>query len=184
MYKRLFILIEGSDDGRFFNRIIKPVFQTKYNHVDLWEHAEKSPKSTRQFIDSINSMSSGYLVADYIFVTDINAAPCITYRKQAKQDKFNNVDKDKIIVVIKEIESWYLAGLDDVCSRKYGIRHCRTTDTITKEQFNNLIPKRFEASRIVFLQEILKYFQIEVAKQKNESFRYFIEDFIKKYVSG
>lgn len=184
MYRRLFILIEGPDDGRFFDRIIKPVFQTKYNHVDLWEHAEKSPKSTRQFIDSINSMSCGNFVADYIFVTDINAAPCITYRKQAKQDKFNNIDKDKIIVVIKEIESWYLAGLDDVCSRKCGIHHCRTTDTITKEQFNDLIPKRFGASRIDFCQEILKYFNLAIAKQKNESFRYFLEDFFEKYASG
>lgn len=175
MYRRLFILVEGQDDGRFFRRIIKPIFGGKYDFVNLWESAQKSPKSTRRFVDSINAMSSDYLVADYIFATDINDAPCITHRKQAKQDKINNIDKDKIIVVIKEIESWYLAGLDDMCSKKCRIPLCNTTDHITKKQFNNLIPKKFQSSRIDFLQEILKYFQVEIAKQKNKSFRYFLD---------
>lgn len=179
MYKRLFILIEGPDDGNFFHRIIKPIFEQTYDHVQLWEHADKSPKSTRSFISNISAMS-----ADYIFITDINDAPCITFRKQAKQSKLKNLDQDKIIVVIKEIESWYLAGLDDACSKKCGIRPCNTTDTIIKEQFNNMTPRKFNSSRVDFLQEILKYFQVETAKQKNESFRYFLEDFFEKYASG
>jgi len=185
MYKSFFIFVEGQDDGGFFRRIIKPLFEEKYDyHVGIWEHAQKSPKVTRTFINNIKAMSSDYLVADYVYVTDFNDAPCITFRKQAKQRKLNNIDKGKIIVVIKEIEGWYLAGLDDVCSKKCKIPPYNLTDDITKEQFNSLIPKKFQPSRIAFLQEILKYFRIEVAKQKNESFRYFIEDFIKKYVSG
>lgn len=175
MYKRLFILIEGSDDGNFFYRIIKPIFEQKYDDVYLWPHAKKTPKSTRSFIDNINAMSSNSLLAHYIFVTDFNDAPCITFRKQAKQDKLKNIDKGKIIVVIKEIEGWYLAGLDEACSKKCRIPPCNTTNHITKEQFNSMIPKKFESSRIVFLQEILKYFQVETAKQKNKSFRYFLE---------
>lgn len=177
MYRRLFILIEGPDDGGFFRRIIKPIFEYRYDYVDILEHAQKPPKITKNFIDNINSMSSDELVADYIFVTDINDAPCITFRKQAKQSKLKNLDQGKIIVVIKEIESWYLAGLDNTCSKKCGIRPCNSTDAIIKEQFDNMTPKKFSSSRIDFLQEILKYFQVEIARQKNKSFRYFLEKY-------
>ena len=184
MYRTLTIFIEGSDDGRFFGRIIKPIFEGKYDHVGIWEYAQKFPRKTRSYINNINAMSSGNIVADYIYVTDFNDAPCFTYRKQAKQSKLPNLDKEKIIVARKEIEGWYLAGLDETCSKKCGIIHCQSTDTITKEQFNNLIPKKFESSRIDFCQEIIKYFNLEIAKRKNESFRYFLEDFLKNYIFG
>jgi hypothetical protein len=49
-----------------------------------------------------------------------------------------------------------------------------STEDISKKQFNNLIPKGFD-SRIDFMLEILKYFSIKIAKQKNKSFRYFLQ---------
>ena len=178
MYRRLFILIEGPDDGGFFRRIIKPIFEYRYDYVDIFEHAQKPYKITKNFIDNINSMASDEIMADYIFVTDIDDAPCITFRKQVKQNKLENLDKDKILVVIKEIESWYLAGLDSECCKKLRISSPNNTNDIAKEQFNRLIPKKFEESRIDFLQEILKYFQVEIAKQKNASFRYLLEKYV------
>lgn len=87
-----------------------------------------------------------------------------------------NIENDKIIVVIKEIESWYLAGLDDEEYKRFEMHTLSNTDDITKEQFNDLIPKKFD-SRIDFLLEILKSFSIEIAKQKNKSFRYFSEKY-------
>ncbi len=175
MYKRLYILIEGPDDGNFFNGVVKPLFESKYDWVDIVPQAQNPPKITRKFIDCINSMSSANLVADYILVTDINDAPCITFRKQKKRNKLRNIDDNKIMVIIKEIEGWYLAGLDDASCKKCRIPAHHTTDDITKEQFNALIPKKFGGSRIDFLQEILKYFQEEIAKYKNNSFKYFTE---------
>jgi hypothetical protein len=74
--------------------------------------------------------------------------------------------------VIKEIESWYLAGLTDESIQKFKIRSFKTTDDITKEKFDNSIPKKFD-SRIDFMLEILRYFSIEIANQKNKSFKYF-----------
>jgi len=35
-------------------------------------------------------------------------------------------------------------------------------------------------SRIVFMQEILKHFDVEVAKKRNASFRYFMHRWIEK----
>ena len=111
--------------------------------------------------------------ADYIFARDFNDAPCITAKKEKITSKFNQITEDKIIVVVKEIESWYLAGLDDKSLKKIGIRkRIRTTDNITKEKFNQLIPKNM--LRTDFMQEILKYFDVEIAKERNGSFGYFL----------
>lgn len=169
-YSLLFILIEGDDDERFFQRIIKPKLEEKYNTVKLWKYAEKRNEKIDNFLKSIMSMK-----ADYIFIGDINKEPCITSKKQKIQkNKIKNIDNDRITVIIKEIESWYLAGLSIINSKKLGIPFFDTTDSIDKEKFNDLIPKKFD-SRIDFMLEILKYFSIEMAKQKNKSFSYFFE---------
>jgi len=75
--------------------------------------------------------------------------------------------------VVKEIESWYLAGLDDDASSFLGLPAFSATDTVTKEDFNELIPEKFD-SRIDFMMEMLKYFLPGVAVGKNRSFAYFI----------
>ena len=166
-YKRLFIWVEGDDDIRFFDRIIKPVFEKKYNFVEVRACAQLKKKKIANFIKSIKAMK-----ADYIYVADINNSPCITAKKQ----KIKNIEQNRIIIVIKEIESWYLAGLSSEDSEKFKIRPFKTTDNVNKEAFDKLRPKSFD-SRLDFMLEILKYFSIEIAKEQNQSFKYFI----KKY---
>ena len=39
-YKRLFILIEGDDDERFFEKIINPLLDKKYNSITLWKYGD------------------------------------------------------------------------------------------------------------------------------------------------
>jgi hypothetical protein len=169
-YKRLFIFVEGDDDDRFFQRIIKPKCEEKYDSVTLWKYAQVKDRKCDNFIKSVKAMN-----ADYICAVDINHAPCVTGRKQEIQDKFKNIDEDKIIVIIKEIESWYLAGLDKGSLKNLGITGSfETTDDVAKEQFNGLIPKKFD-SRIDFMLELLKGFSIEIAKQKNKTLQYFFE---------
>jgi hypothetical protein len=169
-YKLLFFLVEGDDDERFFQKIIKPKFEEKYNTV-IWKYAQEKNTKVDNFLKSIKAMG-----AKYIFVVDINSAPCVTSKKQEIQNKFKNIDIDRIIVVIKEIEGWYLAGLDAKSSKELNIRSYETTDDISKEQFNDLMSKKFD-SRTDFMAEILKRYSIETAKQKNKSFKYFIEKY-------
>ena len=171
-YKRLFIWVEGEDDVRFFNKVIKPILDKKYNWVEVIAYARMAKKEIDGFLRSIKAMK-----AEYIYVTDINDAPCITAKKQQIQSQLKNIAKDKIIVVKKEIESWYLAGVGDVESEKLKIRNFRNTDSISKECFDNLIPKGFD-SKIDFMLEILKCFSIKIARQKNKSFRYFTNNYI------
>ena len=77
-----------------------------------------------------------------------------------------------------EIESWYLALLDDNACRRFKIRPGKIKNTahITKEQFDALIPKKFD-SRVDFMVEILECASIESAKQRNTSFKYFIDKY-------
>jgi hypothetical protein len=170
-YKRLFILVEGEDDERFINAIAKEIFKEKYDLVMPWKYSKQKNEKINDFLISIKSMN-----ADYIYIADINQSPCITAKKNSITTQLQNIAGDRIIIAIKEIESWYLAGVTkDFCSQ-HRIKQFENTDTITKEQFNSLMPKEFN-SRIDFMSEILKHFSINKAKKKNTSFRYFLEKY-------
>jgi hypothetical protein len=174
-YRRLYILVEGNDDERFIERIIKPGLGKRYHSVQLYRYAEQTPQKIDNFIKSIVAMKAHYMI-----LTDIDHSPCVTHRKKLlKTKKIKNrlVGDDRIIVVIKEIESWYLAGLDQAALKKLGISYRdKGTNTLTKEQFDRLISAKY-ISRIDFMQEILENFRMETAKQNNKSFSYFISKF-------
>ncbi len=171
-YKQLFIWVEGPDDVRFFEQIIKPIFDKSYDWVVVRAYAKKQSKYITRFVKSIKAMP-----ADYIFVADINLAPCITDKKQRLQKTFKNIKAERTVIVVKEIESWYLVGLNEVNSKKLGLPPFDVTDNVEKEKFNQLIPKKFD-SRVDFMLEILKHFSTATAKQKNNSFKYFVEKYI------
>lgn len=175
VYKRLYVLIEGNDDERFVNRIVKPIIANNYDHVGTYKYAKKSKKIIVRFINNISSMG-----ADFICLGDINDSPCITAKKQRiQEDKIGDVDDDRIIVIIREIESWYLAGLDDTRCKKLRIRTYNATDDINKEEFEVLISRNKSGSRISCMLEILGNFDITVAKQKNNSFAYFHRNYLQ-----
>jgi hypothetical protein len=167
VYKQLFIFLEGDNDERFFNRIVKPRFEVKYDEIKTIKYSQMKIQKIISFINSIKSMQ-----ADYIFVTDINQSPCVSAKKNALKSKFNSLDEDKIIVVIKEIESWYLAGLDEITCKNLKIKHLKDTNHVTKQQFHNLISET-NYTELEFRLSILEHFSIETAKRKNNSFNYF-----------
>jgi len=163
----LYIFVEGNDDERFFKSIIENKLKEKYGWVAFYKYANSNKEKVNKFLKVLKTNG-----IDYIFTADINTSPCVSAKKDLIKSRYKEVDYDKIIVVIKEIESWYLAGLDENACKDLEIKNFITTDNITKEQFNSLIPKKF-FSRIDFMKEILKKFSVEVARTKNKSFRYF-----------
>ena len=167
-YKMLFILIEGNDDEYFFDRAIKPLLAETYESILLWQYAQKPPEKIRQLVRSIKRMK-----ADYIFVGDIDDLPCVMAKKEQILAKKLNVDDEKIMIVVKEIESWYLAGLNDKNAQDLTRTTFVTTDALTKENFNSLMYPAFD-SRVDFMQEILNRFSVGEAENRNVSFRYFI----------
>jgi hypothetical protein len=169
MNKRIFILVEGEDDVRFFGRIIKPLFASRYDSVEIFPYASIKREKVNNFLKSVRIMKN-----DYIFVADIDRERSVKNKKQILYYHFSNIERGSIVVVIKEIESWYYAGLTNESARSLDVPVLAVTDDLTKEDFNNLIPRKFD-SRIDFMFEILKYFSADAARLKNHSFGYFIQ---------
>ncbi|MBT9174945.1 MAG: hypothetical protein DDT22_00611 [candidate division WS2 bacterium] len=82
-YRRLFILVEGEDDIRFFEKIIAPKQRENYNLVQTIRYAVTKKEKIDNFLKSIKVMG-----ADYIYVIDINNSPCVSAKKQETQNKW------------------------------------------------------------------------------------------------
>lgn len=163
----LFILVEGDDDERFFQNVVNPSLEKRYQEVKIVKYAADSPKTIRKYIQSFLSSST-----DYLLIADINSTPCVRQKKKKIREKISTlIDRGKIIIVKREIESWYAAGMNPIKNRKYKMQRIFPTDTLTKERFDSFIPKHM--SRIEFFQEILEDYDKNTGKQKNTSLRYF-----------
>ena len=169
MKKRLYIFVEGEDDVRFFGRIIKPLFIPRYDFVEILPYASIKRVKVNNFLISLAEMKN-----DYIFVADIDTERSVRDKKQILYHWYSNISGSNIVIVIMEIESWYYAGLPDEVLRKLGLPTLLSTDGLTKEDFNALIPPPFD-SRIDFMFEILKSFSPVIAARHNQSFRFFFE---------
>ena len=130
----------------------------------------------RNYFASIDSMTTSDLSAHYIYLEDLDSAASIAVKKADIVARFPGIRQENIVIVENEIEAWYLAGLQRESCERLGIPHLSSTDGVTKEQFNGLIPTRFR-SRTDFMLEVLKLFSIPTAVSKNRSFRYFSQKF-------
>ena len=176
MVYRMNIFIEGDDDLDFFDKILKPYFNSKFR-ISYIKY-QKMKIHSRSHIISICEKRN----QEYYFFRDIDNAPCVTEKKNTimKEIKGCNgqIDLNRIIIVIKRIESWYLAGLDEKAKNIIGIRKkIELTENISKSYFENLIPKNI--TRTEFLIEILNNYNLSTAKKNNKSFRYFFKKFIE-----
>lgn len=168
----LVIFVEGLDDERFFKKIVTPLFENRYKHVNVIQYARLKKKTLKGHINVINKVGN-----DYLYVKDIDFTNSICEAKKKEIEKFSFLDEKKIIIVVKEIESWYMAGLSNENSSKLGIKYLPNTDTLIKERFNSLLPCD-SLSRISLMIDILKEFNRELARYKNNSYKYFEECFI------
>lgn len=175
-YQQLSIFVEGEDDKRFFDSIIVP--QLTYDWIEVIKYARKTDEWINKYIGTLLKLRR-----DYLYIIDIDTTPCISKKKEIITTKIKNIDIDKIIVVNKEIESWYFAGLSDLDFKQLGVNDSgkfNTTDNLTKEKFNQSIPDRFLDSRIDFMKEILKYYNLRIVRenQTNQSLNYFINHYL------
>jgi hypothetical protein len=169
-YRQLWLFVEGYYDTRFVDTVVRPWIANLYDAVRVVEFASMKREKLYSFLHSVEAMPN----SNYLFLKDINGSPCVTLKKHSIRGDFNQrVHIDRTVIVVKEIESWYLAGIDETASGMIGIRNQSSTDDITKEIFISLIPHRFD-SIDDFMIEILKNYTIDVARQKNRSFDYFM----------
>lgn len=179
MFRQLVIFVEGDDDEMFIEKIIQPCFEKRYDLIKIDQSAQEKAENIMGYLDSIMKMNNDYIESDYIYIVDIDSCPCITTKKDKIKQEIKNIDISKIIVVCKEIESWYYGGLTQDSLKALGIDKAtkfKTTDTLTKEQFNQSIPNKFKYSRIDFMQEIIKGYNLShvIQNNTNQSLGYFI----------
>jgi len=168
MYKRVWIFVEGKDDRRFVDRVLRPILDREYDYIDTWEYAQRTCEKTVEFLRSLQAMK-----ADYLFLADIDDSPCVTARKTVLASRYRQaVEPANAVIVAREIESWYMAGVDEETCRELGIESPLSTDDVTKEQFRNLMPRQFNDSVADFMVELLRHFQVKVAKGRNRSFEH------------
>jgi hypothetical protein len=167
--KKLYIFVEGNDDELFFKAVIVPRLRKKYNDIEIIQYAQLKKEKIELFILSINTLKF-----DYLLFGDLDYHDSVNQKKKLIEARFSNIDDKKIYIVIKEIESWYFAGVTDKKSKEFGIQPMKHTNELIKEDFNRLHHNTFK-SRIDFMLEILKEYSISTAKQKNRSFKYFTD---------
>jgi hypothetical protein len=177
----LYIWVEGDDDERFLSNVVKPAFLASYDDVKFVRYRQMPPKKVRAFLRTIKRIQKKQKAAEYIFVADVNREPCVSAKKQKLLNQYRELERDKILVVVKEIEAWFLAGLTQAACRQLDITYLSNTDGTTKEQFGDLRQNKYD-SKVDFQQEILRLFDIETARKKNTSFDYFMRKFCKPHL--
>lgn len=169
----LYIFVEGNDDELFFRRALIPLFERMYDKVNIFQYSQKKREKVENFLASIR-----FLDYDYVFVADRDERYSLNEKRHLLLHKYSNIEKERLAIVINEIESWFLAGIPSEFARVYRLPVIENTDETTKEDFNQYYRGRFH-SRIDFMQEILKYWQLEVARHKNHSFDFFVNNYLK-----
>lgn len=160
--KKIAFWVEGASDRRFFESIIKPKLMRRFDVVKPVEYSIRK----REVNKLLKSMShQGYY---YLFTADQDESPCISARRKTLLKKFPAVDPDRIVIVEREIEAWYMAGLPEGGAQALGIRsYSRRCER--KEDFLNLIGERSSTEIMI---EILKVFDYSLACGSNRSFAY------------
>ena len=175
--KRLAILVEGNRDEDFISWIVKPIMMGlgKYRDVITYKF-QRIPKHINEgYIEAVISMND-----DVLCLTDIKGFQRKDHKKeQVQRDHIGNIGDDKVIVVIKEIESWYLAGASKLCCRRLRIGYYDRTDNVDKNKFHEIIAHTKFKPRWVCCLEMLRNYDVTQAKQRNKSFNCFHENYLK-----
>lgn len=173
-YRRLFILVEGEDDARLFEKVFIPLLKKVYQDVTPIRFRGWTGMEIRNLLRSIQAMG-----ADYILVGDLDRHACASAAKEALLRRYPFLDSGRIQIVKAEIESWYCAGIgpEDPELGSLGIATCSETAEVTKEVFDTAIGKG-RSFRIPTLVAVLERFDLERAIRRNGSLQYFAKKFL------
>jgi len=181
-YKILFILVEGYDDELFFTDLIKPKLIQKFDAVILKQHAGGSKHWIKDIVRGEIMGKGGH----YIYIIDREEFDCVSLKLHKTLEKRQYLEKNKIMVVVIEIESWFLALLNEEDCNSLGFKeYYNSTDNINKEEFKSIMPNHYKTRQDCFV-DILRHISrkkeeaIKEAKKKNASFNYFMTRFLDK----
>ena len=125
----IYIFLEGGDDARFFDKVIKKELLKKHSKVQTIKYAQITRPALEKFVEMLDKSNTAY-----IFFSDMDSATCYTKKKNFIRSKaVKSVNAARIIIVKTEIESWYLAGLSRNGADSLNIQHFPNTEKITKK---------------------------------------------------
>jgi hypothetical protein len=166
----LMVFVEGKDDEAF----IKSVFASQSKNFHIIQYACLKKEKLNQWLLSVekNPAYSGYL-----FMCDSDGKT-LTDCKNDLTQKYMYLKRERIVVVIYEIESWYSAGVSEDDGKRLKLRkYITNTDNLTKEKFSSNVSP--QTSRTYIKQQMLECYSINLARSRNKSFDWFV-DFITK----
>jgi len=170
---QLYIFIEGPNDIRFFEIVIKPLLSEYFECVQFYEYGTKTKKQVKTFLKALNNMG-----IKYIFVKDFDSSPCISKRKNDVINKFTHCPNELIQIVKVEIESWYAAGITDRLRKKIRCKDFSDCNKLTKDEFINNISTKHILQDILI--EILNDYDLELAKKRNATLNYLFVSMFNK----
>ncbi|GAA5818415.1 MAG: conserved hypothetical protein [Methanobrevibacter sp. CfCl-M3] len=144
MYKLLFIFVEGDHDKLFFKKIRDYLYCHEYKYdIKIFKYQEKKDKKVNNLIKKCKSKEN----YEYFFVADLDSKyfKCFTSKKDKMIKKYDALDKDKIIIVKEEIESWYFSG-----NKSDDFRENELDFECSKEEFDELITSKFDSKIRLF----------------------------------
>ena len=166
-YNVFYVFVEGEDDERFFNHVVKPRLERKNDVVIIRKYATLEKSTLNAMISAVRNQSG----ADYMLVADLDRATCVRKKKATIERRYRRAEPMKVVVAIREIESWYVSGLRPDALNKLGLPGLANPEDVSKEDFNSMIPKKF-GSRRDLMMEILKHFSMSHATTRNRSIQY------------
>lgn len=157
-YKGLAIFIEGEHDDIFFchPKIKNKIEQRSGCAPTIRQYAEEKEKGSLRLKSLKDSGRHCILVVDQAQESDMRRI-------------FKNIP-NVYIIVIKEIESWFLAGLTAKMCERYKLPIVNNTESIRKEDFDENIKN---SEKLYILRKLMEEFNIDQAKQRNNSFKKF-----------
>lgn len=136
----LFIFVEGIDDKKFVSEVLANLFyQKSINIIPVTYQVKKNNDINKQIIRCTKSKN-----CSYAFFSDLDSHtyPCITSRKDSRRKEYNALEDSNIFIVCEEVESWYLAGVDNSLEEFKYFKISDSTDNVTKEDLNEMIKKK------------------------------------------
>lgn len=171
-YRQLYLFVEGTDDERWVDKCLRPLLRDTYQHVKFITYAQTSLAGIKALIKTYQSQPS----SEYWFLADFDQAKspqlCVTKRKAQLRNKYGAMlEEDRILIVKEEIESWYLAGMNEAFRMRHRMGTMSDTTTLTKEAFEKLKPKAIQNIEL-FKIELLDHFDLDAARRHNASLDY------------
>jgi hypothetical protein len=173
-YRRLYLFVEGNSDESFISKVLEPSLRQHYDYVDYFQYSNRPKILVDNFLRSLAGREGA---ADYLFIGDLDRPErCITAAKERLRKTYPRLDPGRIRLVCLEIESWYAAGVRRDHPR-YGMlsfTQLSETDGINKETFEAALVAKGNSPYEARL-AILESFDLELARERNRSLRYFVD---------